>query len=208
MIIWQWPERIYSKLSIFIWNLALLYGNDHTRYKKLSMFIWILAWLYDNDQREYIESWAYLFGIWHCYMAMTIHDIRSWACLFGFWHGYMTMTITNIKYVTFSRSLARIRKVRNNVQYGAPYSLAHWNFIRHFEKHEAWRTVNRKTVAFWGTTRSPAFLMHKFMSENLRVNIWRNNSNYRIQGHFLSLLSEAARRLASRTECLKNEEDI
>ena len=33
----------------------------------------------------------------------------------------MTMTITNIKYVTFSRSLARIRKVRNNVQYGAPY---------------------------------------------------------------------------------------
>ena len=81
----------------------------------------IWAWLYDNDQREYIVSWAYLFGIWHCYMAMTIHDIRSWACLFGFWHGYMTMTITNIKYVTFSRSLARIRNVRNNVQYGAPY---------------------------------------------------------------------------------------
>ena len=50
-------------------------------------------------------------------------------------------------------------------------------FIRHFEKHEAWRTVNRKTIAFWGTTRSPAFTMHKFMimNENLRVNIWRDN---------------------------------
>ena len=48
-------------------------------------------------------------------------------------------------------------------------------FIRHFEKHEAWRTVNRKTIAFWGTTRSPAFSMHKFMNENLRVNIWRDN---------------------------------
>ena len=47
------------------------------------------------------------------------------------------------------------------------------NFIRHFEKHEAWRTVNRKTIAFWGTTRSPASTMHKFMSENLRVNNWR-----------------------------------
>ena len=48
-------------------------------------------------------------------------------------------------------------------------------FIRHFEKHEAWRTVNRETIAFWGTTRSPAFTMHEFMSENLRVNIWRDN---------------------------------
>ena len=28
----------------------------------------------------------------------------------------------------------------------------------------------RKTIAFWGTTRSPAFTMHKFMSETLRVN--------------------------------------
>ena len=35
-----------------------------------------------------------------------------------------------------------------------------------------------------------------------------SNLNYRIQGHFLSLLSEAARQLASRTECLKNEEGI
>ena len=53
-------------------------------------------------------------------------------------------------------------------------------FIRHFKKHEAWRTVNRKTIAFWGTIRSPAFTMHKFMNENLRVNIWRDNftSNY------------------------------
>ena len=48
-------------------------------------------------------------------------------------------------------------------------------FIRHFEKHEAWRTVNRKTIAFWGTTRSSAFTMHKFMNENFRVNIWRDN---------------------------------
>ena len=55
------------------------------------------------------------------------------------------------------------------------YSLAHWNFIHHFEKHEAWRTVNRKTIAFWRTTRSPAFTMHKFINENLRVNIWRDN---------------------------------
>ena len=29
-------------------------------------------------------------------------------------------------------------------------SLAHWNLIRHFEKHEAWRTVKRKIIAFWG----------------------------------------------------------
>ena len=36
-----------------------------------------------------------------------------------------------------------------------------------------------------------------------------NWSNYRIQGHFLRLLSEAARRLASRVnKCLKNEEGI
>ena len=30
------------------------------------------------------------------------------------------------------------------------------------------RTVNRKTIAFWGTTRSPALTiaMHKFMDEN------------------------------------------
>ena len=47
--------------------------------------------------------------------------------------------------------------------------------FRHLEKREAWRTVNRKTIAFWGTTRSPAFSMHKFMNENLRVNIWRDN---------------------------------
>ena len=54
---------------------------------------------------------------------------------------------------------------------------ARWplKFIRHFEKHEAWWTVNRKTIAFWGTTRSPAFSMHKFMNENLRVKIWRDN---------------------------------
>ena len=44
-----------------------------------------------------------------------------------------------------------------------------------FEKHEAWRTVNRKTIAFGGTTRSSALTMHKFMNENLRVNIWREN---------------------------------
>ena len=32
-----------------------------------------------------------------------------------------------------------------------------------------------RCIAFWGTTRSPALTMHKFMSENLRVNIWRDN---------------------------------
>ena len=37
-------------------------------------------------------------------------------------------------------------------------SLAHWNLIHHFEKHE--RTVRRKIVAFWGTTRFPTFTMH------------------------------------------------
>ena len=31
----------------------------------------------------------------------------------------------------------------------------HINLIRsHFEKHQAWRTVRRKIIAFWGTTRS------------------------------------------------------
>ena len=40
-------------------------------------------------------------------------------------------------------------------------SLAHLNLIRHFEKHEAWRTaVKRKIIAFWGTTRSPALTMY------------------------------------------------
>ena len=32
-----------------------------------------------------------------------------------------------------------------------------------------------RTIAFWETTRSPAFRMHKFMSEYLIVNIWRDN---------------------------------
>ena len=32
-----------------------------------------------------------------------------------------------------------------------------------------------RTIGFWETTRSPAFTMHKFMSENLIVNIWRDN---------------------------------
>ena len=32
-----------------------------------------------------------------------------------------------------------------------------------------------RCIAFGGTTRSPAFTTHKFMSENLRVNIWRDN---------------------------------
>ena len=39
-------------------------------------------------------------------------------------------------------------------------SLAHWNLIRHFEKHEAWRTVKRKIIAFAGMTLSPSFTMH------------------------------------------------
>ena len=30
-------------------------------------------------------------------------------------------------------------------------------------------------IGFGGTTRSPAFTTHKFMSENSRVNIWRDN---------------------------------
>ena len=34
---------------------------------------------------------------------------------------------------------------------------------------EARRTVKRKIIAFWGTTCSPTFTMHKFMSEYLRV---------------------------------------
>ena len=32
-----------------------------------------------------------------------------------------------------------------------------------------------RCIGFGGMTRSPAFTMHKFMSENLRVNIWRDN---------------------------------
>ena len=32
-----------------------------------------------------------------------------------------------------------------------------------------------RCIAFGGRTRSPAFTMHNFMSENLRVNIWRDN---------------------------------
>ena len=42
----------------------------------------------------------------------------------------------------------------------ARYFFGHWNLIRHFEKHEAWRTVKRKIIAFWGTTRFPTFTMH------------------------------------------------
>ena len=55
--------------------------------------------------------------------------------------------------------------------------LAHWNLIRHFEKHEAWRTVKRKIRAFWGTTRSPIFCgavvyEQKFKSEYLERQIY------------------------------------
>ena len=32
-----------------------------------------------------------------------------------------------------------------------------------------------RCIAFGGTARSPAFTTHKFMSENLRVNVWRDN---------------------------------
>ena len=32
-----------------------------------------------------------------------------------------------------------------------------------------------RCIAFGGTTRSPAFTTHKFISENLRVNVWRDN---------------------------------
>ena len=38
---------------------------------------------------------------------------------------------------------------------GSLLLLARWNLIRHFEKHEAWRTVKRKIVAFC----SPTFTM-------------------------------------------------
>ena len=40
-------------------------------------------------------------------------------------------------------------------------------------RHEGQST--ERCIVFGGTTRSPPFTTHKFMSENLRVNIWRDN---------------------------------
>ena len=47
------------------------------------------------------------------------------------------------------------------------------NFIRHFEKHEAWRTVNRKMYSFWGNDTFPRLYdaqvyEGKFKSEYLK----------------------------------------
>ena len=39
-------------------------------------------------------------------------------------------------------------------------SLAHWNLIRHFEKHETWRTVKIKIIAFWGNNAFLNLTMH------------------------------------------------
>ena len=51
-------------------------------------------------------------------------------------------------------------------------SLAHWNLIRHFEKHEAWRTVKRKIITFLGNDSFPNLYdalvyERRFMSEYL-----------------------------------------
>ena len=54
-------------------------------------------------------------------------------------------------------------------------SLARWNFIRHFEKHEAWRTVNRNMYSgFWGNDTFPSLYdaqvyERKFKSEYLET---------------------------------------
>ena len=55
-------------------------------------------------------------------------------------------------------------------------SLAHWNFIRHFEKHEAWRTVKRKNIALGNDTfpnlYSALVYERKFKSEYLGRQIY------------------------------------
>ena len=74
--------------------------------------------------------------------------------------------IKNARYLPGrSRRLAPVLKCRRFLSFFQRHivrdiSLAHWNLIRHFEKHEAWRTVKRKIIAFWGRTRSPTFTMH------------------------------------------------
>ena len=55
--------------------------------------------------------------------------------------------------------IADLRYYRWFVTFGS----ARWltkNLLRHFDKHEIWRTVKRKIIAFWGTTRSLIFTMH------------------------------------------------
>ena len=65
-----------------------------------------------------------------------------------------------------------------------------WPF-RYVVMSQVWTRL--KTIAFWGTTRPQTLTMHKFISENLRVNIWRDNftSDYlRVNLPKLSTLSE------------------
>ena len=49
------------------------------------------------------------------------------------------------------------RYIVRNISLTEMYRKLLTNLIRHFEKQEAWRTVKRKIIAFWGTTRSPTF---------------------------------------------------
>ena len=102
----------------------------------------------------YLFVWPIL--IFHLRRNMTVSDFyrgpaegwhRSKMQTVRFFQRYIVRDIT----LTWDISLAR---------YFWECSLAHWNLIRHFEKHEAWRTVKRKIVAFWGTTSSPTFTMH------------------------------------------------
>ena len=80
-----------------------------------------------------------------------------------------------------SRRLAPVLKCRQFLSFFQRYivrdiSLAHWNLIRHSEKHEAWRKVKRKIIAFWGRTRSPTFTMHQFFkSEYLERQIYERS---------------------------------
>ena len=70
-------------------------------------------------------------------------------------------------------------------------------FIRHFEKHEAWRTVNRKTIAFWVPSLYDAqvyerkfkseYLEKQFYVRLLRVNLPSRNLS-RIRATFQSYL--------------------
>ena len=70
-------------------------------------------------------------------------------------------------------------------------------FIRHFEKHEAWRTVNRKTIAFWVPSLYDAqvyerkfkseYLEKQFYVQLLRVNLPSRNLS-RIRATFQSYL--------------------
>ena len=63
---------------------------------------------------------------------------------------FVYIMIDLLNYTPLCKNMLQITKSNARPDESVPES----NLIRHFEKHEAWRTVKRKIIAFWGTTNS------------------------------------------------------